>query len=655
MSTTDIDKLLKSNELMDNIKKITSDDDDDDVTSDDVTSYNSLYNTKPAEYTAEKTAYTEAKTAYNAAKTAYDNLKEAYAGLEKYKSHTSIKDTKKKFDENLKKTYIYNWRYAWFRTAAYKSKIKISTKISTKDPISIYKFLSELYNDLRSSVSKLKRDLSKARRLADDSSWYNAASRGLKVNSVKGDLEDAEDNYKRIKDQYERFDELVKFIISSYDTINDLFNIFDTNHTEYSDMIDTQLDNFNTKYSELNGKLTTYGNYMNDKVIIETNINDLSLSAKPNIYTSEYINKLNTNIVEINAIDASFNSYWLNNCDSDKSAIDASGWEKCVLNSQTASDQNKKISNDIIGTLTEEQKQSDRFKKAKEVDEAINTRYSYNYLSNTTDVSGGYTILSGNYGDNHGDIIQDISANTQFIENSYNNCDDPFNSLNSYNSDNKPFCLVNEYNDADATCKNAISKSEFYNYTAGTTKLNDFWSSVDNSIPGNYISTNANTLVGAKSTCNTWINMFNKWEAAEEEAIANPCSSERPIQSANDPVILKIIEEWSKSATSYIEKLMRRLEIIQIYIQKYPNILELEAKDVRFGPSSIGASMILRMDKNQTMGVAPVQYLEMLIPNGDKGETGVKGEKGIPGDPGLTGTRGKVGKTGDPTISSRLV
>ena len=566
---------------------------------------------------------------YTAAKNAYDEL---------YKSYTSIKDIsgnvitsfteKNSFFYSLRDIYSYN-KNDWDHKDWWKIKIDKSDRkgmITAKSDITIYDLLYDLYNHLDDEIKRWKGK--------DTGKYFDRVSKQSKI-----------------KEQYLASKEKKDSIVSTYNARKNLITSFTKANTEYLTAKRTSFDSLKTL---LLGKFDTYGSYISTSNKKKGEIHNLSVPAPIDV---DNISTLTADIGTINAIDASFNSYWLNNCDSDKSAIDASGWEKCGLNRiyssfQTASDPNKKISNDIIGTLTEEQKQSDRFKKAKEVDDAINTKYNYDYFDAANqELVGDYTISK----QNHGDIITDISNNTTYIKNSYNNCDDIYNSLNSYNSDNKPFCLVNEYNDADATCKNAISKSEFYNYTAGTTKLNDFWSSVDNSIPGNFISTNENTLAGAKSKCNTWINMFNKWEAAEEEAIANPCSSERPIQSANDPVILKITEEWSKSATSYIEKLMRRLEIIQIYIQKYPNILELEAKDVRFGPSSIGASMILRMDKNQTMGVAPVQYLEMLIPNGDKGETGVKGEKGIPGDPGLTGTRGKVGKTGDPTISSRLV
>ena len=80
--------------------------------------------------------------------------------------------------------------------------------------------------------------------------------------------------------------------------------------------------------------------------------------------------------------------------------------------------------------------------------------------------------------------------------------------------------------------------------------------------------------------------------------------------------------------------------------------MELKTENVSFGPSSIGASMMVKTNKDQTMGFAPVQYLEMLIPNGAQGEPGIKGIEGIQGEPGLTGNRGQIGKTGNPKISS---
>ncbi len=601
----------------------------------------SLYSSsQPSDLSAE---YTEVKLAYDNLKTLYDAA--------------TVAEAESKFHQKLFETSAYyrNKGGDWYYYPGY-----TDYDIYSHNPIAIYTHIinGTKYYDwfLKKAESKVR----SKRRAFKNSTFWNDWSRGLALNAAKGDRDDAKDDYNKMKHLHDRFTDLIDEVIGSfnYNQINNFYNTYQSANNAYLDKLETKKNNFLEKKTNVLDKVSTYGDYMDNKGTIQNDIN--ALTVPPLMHNAlslnaSYIDTLYNNINTLDAIDASFNSYWLNNCTSDKSAIDESGWETCGLNTiystyQSSSIQNKKISNDMIVTLTEEQLQSDRFKDAKEVNDKINTKYSYNYLSDPITV-GEYTILNKN----RGQIIQNISANTQFIENSYNKCDDKHNSLNSRNSDNKPYCLVNEYNDADATCKTAISKSEIFNYTDGTTKLNDYWSSVYNSIPGNTIANNATTLVGATSTCNTWIQMFNKWENLEEEAIANPCSSERPIQSENDPVILKITEEWSKSASSYIEKLMRRLEIIQTYIQKYPNILELESRDVQFGPSSIGASMILRMDKNQTMGVAPVQYLEMLVPNGDKGETGIPGEKGIPGDSGLTGTRGKVGKTGNPTISSRLV
>ena len=232
----------------------------------------------------------------------------------------------------------------------------------------------------------------------------------------------------------------------------------------------------------------------------------------------------------------------------------------------------------------------------------------------------------------------------------YNSCTNE-QTLISDDSTGKPSCLNTEYDLASNTCAKAKSQSQIYEYSIGTEKLTTLWNSVTNSIQGNTLEANRTTLTNANNECTKWVKMFNLWEKLEEEAAASPCEPERPIQTTYDQVMLKMAEDWNRSATLYIESLMKRLAIIQKYTETYPNILRLEANDVTLGPASLGSSMQLKYKVNQiTPGVAPVQYLEMLIPNGAQGKQGPQGETGLPGVDGKYGAKGKDGQPGNPTL-----
>ena len=336
----------------------------------------------------------------------------------------------------------------------------------------------------------------------------------------------------------------------------------------------------------------------------------------------------------------------LNNCNNPNTAIsqDKCGMGVVKSNFQGDTLQAKLLSNNTVNKLTPANPQ---YQTAKNLDDWINSTYDWNYMNDTFNESGVQ------YSTYNKDTINTVySSATQKIQQSYNYCADPTNTtLISLNDDGKPNCLAAEYDKANTTCSKGISQSKVYEYDKGTELLTKLWTDVSNSIPGNTIQANRTVLITAQDSCNKWVQMFNVWEEKEAEALATPCNPERTIQTTYDPAMLQMAEDWNRSASSHIESLMKRLEVINRYIETYPHILQLRADDVTFGPNSLGASMLLKYKVNELKpGVAPVQYLEMLVPNGAQGKTGDVGPVGLPGEPGHSGSLGKVGKMGDPTL-----
>jgi hypothetical protein len=351
----------------------------------------------------------------------------------------------------------------------------------------------------------------------------------------------------------------------------------------------------------------------------------------------------------INTIKQNIASYTEGNCDNPYTLIPVdpnSQLSNCSVPSlesqfKTSIAEKKQLSQSVVDTLTPENPQ---YNTAVAVNNTLSNFSNWDwrvplFSSDTRFSQNGLSAINDTY-----EIMLSSS------EPLYNTCTYE-QTLISNDATGTPNCLKKEYDLASNTCGKAKSQSQIYNYSKGTDTLTALWSSVTNAIQGNTLEADRTILSNAQNSCNKWVQMFNLWEKLEEEAAATPCEPERAIQTTYDPVMLKIAEDWNRSATLYIESLMKRLAIIQKYIETYPNILQLDKNDVTFGPSSLGAAMQMKYKVNQiTPGVAPVQYLEMLVPNGSPGKQGQQGEPGIPGFDGKSGPKGSVGQTGNPTL-----
>ena len=607
------------------------------LTEDQINSYTILYNenTIPNISPEASTIHTTAMNAFNDMKSKLTTMTTDLNDLNNRRNEYNALVAKKRYNELLLRMYTS------YYNIALKNKQNAQNSLDKRRNTSCW---FPVGSTCKNSVTQWKNEVSKFNGI------YNRAnitktnatnafnSSVLEVTAALGPYTNSQTKY----NQSERAYLLAETEFIRVNTLNVNQRTFDVNYF---------LDKSNT----LTQKFDAYGQFIaND--ILTSNKNDIAQQSKgvsaESVLAEGNDTTLYNKINNITSLENRFESIYLNNCPVDNTAIDSTGFVSCGLNEsyssfQNASLFNKNISNEIMSKIPTT---DPRFEKVNEVNNQINEKYNWDYLSEKFNSAATGPTEFSKY--NQSEIRNRYVSNQEYIEKAYNNCDDKMNSLNSYNPEEKPFCLVDKYDIADNTCKKALSKSLIYKNEESQNELNNIWKNVRDSILGNTIQQNDITLSNATESCEKWISIFNVWEAAEQEAIAKPCLPERPVQSTNDPVILKITEDWNRAASNYIGQLLTRLEIIQKYIEKYPNILELKTENVSFGPSSIGASMMVKTNKDQTMGFAPVKYLEMLIPNGAQGEPGIKGIEGIQGEPGLTGNRGQIGKTGNPKISS---
>jgi len=350
----------------------------------------------------------------------------------------------------------------------------------------------------------------------------------------------------------------------------------------------------------------------------------------------------------LNNIQTSINNLTESDCNNPNTMTSSSEYECGLLNAtldyQSKIQPTKNISNGVVSSL---QPTDPQYKTANTLNGTINNLYNWDYKSGHNEYNPEYSQLSKS------SVEQTYTLTEQYVSTLYNVCSSPNTAISLSPATGKPYCITDKYDLASKTCNTAISMSgpKMYNYPTGYEQLNKLWTNVSDAIPGNTATAGNSILDSAQTSCNKWVEMFNVWQTMEEKAAATPCTPERTIQTTYDPVMLQMAENWSASATSYIESLMQRLAIIEKYIETYPNILQLDTQDVTFGPSSLGASMLLKYKVNQlTPGVAPVQYLEMLIPNGQDGDQGVSGTYGLDGKTGNPGPQGQVGSTGNPEL-----
>ena len=358
--------------------------------------------------------------------------------------------------------------------------------------------------------------------------------------------------------------------------------------------------------------------------------------------------QINTYIQQVTAIEIDIPLYTFNYCPSGKTLLNRVGLEGCGTNTliQKFRDdiQYYKNQSNKVMEIIKDTDDFPQYAQAKQMDDYINAKYDWYPMDERSSYNNGYAKDTKQ-------VIEDkIKLWTQEIPLLYDLCVSKETRV-GVDLNNIPICVKDDYMKAAETCGKAIQMSNTYDY--GTDKLTDLWTDVSNSIPGNISRQSSLILDTANDSCKKWVDMFNIWEEKEAQALSTPCTPERPIASANDKVLVKMADDWNKSATAHIQQLKERLFKIQKYIQNYPNVLDIKKNGVTLAPYSMSATALIKKDFSDSKdGEGPKQYLEMIIPNGEPGETGNLGSTGISGEKGRMGSRGPEGAIGKSSMPS---
>jgi len=243
-------------------------------------------------------------------------------------------------------------------------------------------------------------------------------------------------------------------------------------------------------------------------------------------------------------------------------------------------------------------------------------------------------------------IRDDLKTQMAYTSTIYNDCTNTYSLLDMSGIEK---CIPNQYNAASSACSYANDLAISANdTTGGMKKIPKLWGDAKNSLPGNTIINNNTILTNVKNQCTNWVQMYDKWQEDKQRAEDLPCIPERSIEPAFNPVIQKIVENWSNASEKYIESLLARLRVIEEYIQNYPDIVELKSTNVQaLPPGQPPYFTMQRVLDPKTPGVSPTFSLRIDMPEGATGAKGQNGETGPPGPRGKKGPHGSHGKTGD--------
>lgn len=351
---------------------------------------------------------------------------------------------------------------------------------------------------------------------------------------------------------------------------------------------------------------------------------------------------------QVNAIINEIDAEIFNNCENPNTLLDATGMESCGINDKLNDMKNavapsKLASNRVMRTIKDNNNYP-QYSAANKMDAKLNEMYEWTPLDTKLPFNNDFSSLSKT------EMEKTIQGNMTWAPKQYNDCD--LNTTHiSVDEKGSPSCVTNSYNSASQKCNQAIDMSKVYEY--GTDELSSMWSNVGNSLPGNVKLPATTILEISNDSCKKWVDMFNIWEEKEAQALSEPCAPERPIASANDKVLIDMAEEWKSSANEHLQQLRERLQTIKKYIATYPpkggsstDLLQLKKDNVTLTPSSLPASILVKYKQSDVEGAGPIQYLDIMTPNGKPGEEGDTGIQGIKGETGSLGPRGKTGPTG---------
>ena len=339
------------------------------------------------------------------------------------------------------------------------------------------------------------------------------------------------------------------------------------------------------------------------------------------------------------------NIYLFNDCNNPRTLLNPTGLQQCnyestVNDSYSLAQEKKQISEDTM-SLIQNSDDYPQYEGAQKINQQLIADASWNF---TDKINSDYPSYNYQY-NNLQNLIQ---TRTNFLNQSYNNCQYPQNSLTSIDNSGVPVppCVSNPYNSAINQCEQAYKMAQTYQY--GSDQIKGLWMDVSNAIPGNTIGANNTILNNADSSCKKWVEMFNMWQKLEDEALATPCTPERPISTQSDAAIENIVNNSATNSNARLDAVKTRANNLIEKLKNFPNILELNKENITNAPYGMTPSVTIK-NKGE-FGNVPIQYLEMILPRGKPGimgETGPVGMKGLPGKPGPVGKEGPVG---NPTL-----
>ena len=374
---------------------------------------------------------------------------------------------------------------------------------------------------------------------------------------------------------------------------------------------------------------------------------DVPVGYNANI-NKDFDKDIGTMTDQVNAIINEIDAEIFNNCENPNTLLDASGMESCGINDKLNDMKNavapSKLASNRVMRSIKNNNNYPQYSAANKMDVKLNEMYEWTPLDTKLPFNNDFSALSKT------EMEKTIQANMAWAPKQYNDCN--LNTTHiSVDEKGNPNCVTNSYNSANQKCNQAIDMSKIYEY--GTDELSSMWSNVENSLPGNVKLPATTILEISNDSCKKWVDMFNIWEEKEAQALSEPCAPERPIASANDKVLIDMAEEWKSSANEHLQQLRDRLITIKKYIATYPpkggssnDLLQLKKENVTLTPSTLPASILVKYKQSDVEGAGPIQYLDIMMPNGTPGEEGDTGIQGIQGETGSLGPRGKTGATG---------
>ena len=361
---------------------------------------------------------------------------------------------------------------------------------------------------------------------------------------------------------------------------------------------------------------------------------DINLNTN---FDTEIADAVNT----INSYTTQMNVYMFNDCSNTNTLLNTQGLQKCnyettVNNSYSLAQEKKQISENTMNLL---QNSDDypQYEGAKNMDQELTADANWKF---TDKINSDWP----NYNYQYKNLQNLIQTRTNFLNQSYNNCQYPQSSLTSIDNNGVPIpsCVSNPYNTAINQCEQAYKMAQKYQY--GSDQIKGLWIDVSNAIPGNTIKASGTILDNANISCQKWVEMFNMWQEKEDAALAAPCIPERPITTQSDTTIEKLVDNFSNNSSDRINAVKQRANNLIEKMKYYPNILELNKENITTAPYGMTPSVSIK-NKGE-FGDIPIQYLEMILPKGQPGimgATGIVGMKGLPGKPGPVGEEGPVG------------